>query len=61
VLGNPLTVVAWLANELPQFGRKLQKGDKITTGLTTGVYLANPGDHLTADFGVMGRVEMGFV
>jgi 2-keto-4-pentenoate hydratase len=61
VLGNPLNVVAWLANELPKFGRKLQKGDKITTGLTTGVYLANPGDHLTADFGVMGRVEMGFV
>ena len=61
VLGNPLNVVAWLANELPKFGRKLQKGDKITTGLTTDVYLGNPGDHLTADFGVMGRVEMEFV
>jgi 2-keto-4-pentenoate hydratase len=61
VLGNPLSVVAWLANELPKFGRKLQKGDKITTGLTTDVYLAKPGDHLAADFGAMGRVEMGFV
>ena len=61
VLGNPLNVVAWLANELPKFGRKLHKGDRITTGLTTDVYLANPGDHLTADFGVMGRVEMEFV
>jgi 2-keto-4-pentenoate hydratase len=60
VLGNPLNVVAWLANELPKFGRKLQKGDKITTGVTTDIYLARTGDHLEADFGVMGRVEMRF-
>src|SRR5256885_8484970 len=25
VLGNPLNVVAWLANELPKFGRKLSR------------------------------------
>ena len=60
VLGNPLNVVAWLANELSKFGRKLQKGDKITTGVTTDIYLAQPGDHLAADFGAMGRVEMEF-
>lgn len=60
VLGNPLNVVAWLATQLPRFGRKLSKGDKITTGLTTDVYLANPGDHLAADFGRLGRVEMEF-
>ena len=60
VLGNPLNVVAWLANELPKFGRVLSRGDRITTGLTTDVYLANPCDRLAADFGVMGKVEMGF-
>jgi len=60
VLGNPLNVVAWLANELPKFGRRLSRGDKITTGLTTDVYLANAGDHLAADFGTLGRVEMTF-
>jgi 2-keto-4-pentenoate hydratase len=60
VLGNPLNVVAWLANELPKFGRGLRRGDRITTGLTTGVYLAAPGDHLAADFGPLGRVEMTF-
>ena len=32
VLGNPLTVVAWLANELPRFGRRFRRGDRITTG-----------------------------
>jgi 2-keto-4-pentenoate hydratase len=60
VLGNPLSVVAWLANTLPKFGRALQKGDRITTGVTTDIYLAQPGDHLEDDFGVMGKVEMRF-
>ena len=60
VLGNPLTVVAWLANELPKFGRKLRRGDRVTTGVTTDIYLAKPGDRLAADFGPLGRVEMSF-
>ena len=60
VLGNPLTVVAWLANELPRFGRQLRRGDRITTGVTTDIYLAQPGDHLAADFGPLGRVSMAF-
>jgi len=60
VLGNPLTVVAWLANELPKFGRRLGRGDRVTTGITTDIYLAEPGDHLAADFGPMGTVEMRF-
>jgi 2-keto-4-pentenoate hydratase len=60
VLGNPLTVVAWLANELPKFGRRLRKGDRVTTGLTTDVYLAEPGDRLEADFGHLGRVALTF-
>ncbi len=60
VLGNPLNVVAWLANELPKFGRRLSRGDRITTGLTTDIYLAEPGDTLAADFGRLGRVTMAF-
>jgi 2-keto-4-pentenoate hydratase len=60
VLGNPLNVVAWLANELPKFGRKLSRGDKITTGVTTDIYLAKASDHLLGDFGSLGRVEMSF-
>ena len=60
VLGNPLSVVAWLANELPKFGRRLRKGDRVTTGLTTDVYLAEPGDRLEADFGPLGRVALTF-
>jgi 2-keto-4-pentenoate hydratase len=60
VLGNPLTVMAWLANELPKFGRKLRRGDRVTTGLTTDVYLAEPGDRFVADFGEMGSVALDF-
>jgi 2-keto-4-pentenoate hydratase len=60
VLGNPLIVVAWLANELPKFGRRLSRGDRVTTGITTDIYLAEPGDQFLADFGPIGRVEMAF-
>ena len=60
VLGNPLNVVAWLANELPKYARKLRMGDRITTGVTTDIYMANAGDHLVADFGILGNVELKF-
>jgi 2-keto-4-pentenoate hydratase len=60
VLGNPLSVVAWLANELPRYGRRLCRGDRVTTGVTTDIYLAVPGDRLTADFGPLGRATLGF-
>jgi 2-keto-4-pentenoate hydratase len=60
VLGNPLNVVAWLANELPKQGRILRRGDKISTGTTAEVYFANPGDRVTADFGVLGKAEVRF-
>ena len=60
VLGDPLAAVAWLANELPRFGRQLRRGDKVTTGAAAQVYLAAPGDRVSADFGSMGRVEVTF-
>lgn len=60
VLGNPLIVVAWLANELIKFGRQLRRGDKITTGTTTAVYPAQAGDEVTADFSDLGRVDLKF-
>jgi 2-keto-4-pentenoate hydratase len=60
VLGNPLNVLAWLANELQRFGGRLRRGDYVTTGVTTDIYLARSGDRLAADFGALGRVEMEF-
>ncbi len=60
VLGNPLSVVAWLANELPRYGRQLRAGDRVTTGVTTSIYLAQSGDRLDADFGLVGRASLTF-
>ena len=59
VLGHPLAVVAWLANELPQYGLRLSRGDFVTTGVTTaGIYPASAGEHLVAEFPSLGQVEI---
>ena len=58
VLGHPLNVVAWLADELPRFGRQLQAGDYITTGVCTDVFEAAAGQTVTADFGPLGSVAI---
>jgi 2-keto-4-pentenoate hydratase len=58
VLGNPLSALAWLANELAGRGRGLRAGDRISTGVATDVYLAKAGDRLEADFGALGRVSL---
>jgi 2-keto-4-pentenoate hydratase len=60
VLGNPLNVVAWLANELPKHGRVLRGGERVSTGTTAEVYFADPGDRVTADFGAIGKAEVRF-
>jgi 2-keto-4-pentenoate hydratase len=58
VLGHPLNALTWLANALPAHGLSLKAGDCITTGVTTDIYLAGPGDRVTADFGAVGVVEL---
>lgn len=60
VLGNPLNVVAWLANELPKHGRQLRKGERVSTGTTAEVYFAEAGDRVRADFGPLGATEVRF-
>ena len=60
VLGHPLNVMAWLATELPKWGHRLKAGDRITTGVCTEVFDAQPGDTVRADFGVLGTVDLSF-
>ena len=60
VLGHPLNVMAWLADELPQFGIRLQRGDVVTTGVATDVFEADAGDSCVADFGPFGTVAVAF-
>jgi 2-keto-4-pentenoate hydratase len=59
-LGHPLSVMAWLADELPKFGDSLSAGDVVTTGVTTDVFEAVAGDHLRAEFAGLGAVELSF-
>ncbi len=60
VLGHPLDVMAWLADELPRFGLRLSSGDFVTTGVATDVFEAGAGDSCVADFGLFGRVSVAF-
>jgi 2-keto-4-pentenoate hydratase len=60
VLGHPLTVMAWLADELPRFDLQLRAGDVVTTGVTTGVFEAAAGDEIEAVFEGIGSVSVRF-
>jgi len=59
-LGHPLNGVAWLANDLASLGRGLKAGEVISTGVLTGLLYANAGDHIVADYGQFGKIELTF-
>lgn len=58
VLGHPLNVLAWLANELPHYGHRLEQGDLVTTGVCTDVFSAGAPSTVVADFGSLGTVSL---
>ncbi len=60
VMGHPITALTWLANELSQMREGLHAGDLVSTGITCDVYYAQPGDHIIAEFGEIGQVEILF-
>ncbi|MBT3702227.1 MAG: hydratase, partial [Alphaproteobacteria bacterium] len=55
-----LNGVAWLANDLASLGRGLKAGEVISTGVLTGLLYANAGDHIVADYGQFGKIELTF-
>ena len=59
-LGHPINVLQWLANKQSQTGHGLVKGEIVSTGTCTGVLGVAPGDHVIADFGQLGCVEINF-
>jgi len=60
VLGDPWTVVVWLANHLRARGLALEAGHVVTTGSAADVVQCRPGDTVTAEFGPIGRAEVHF-
>ncbi|MBR1131244.1 2-keto-4-pentenoate hydratase [Bradyrhizobium iriomotense] len=61
VLGDPRVALAWLANELRGLGLTLRAGEVVTTGTCHPPLPIEAGDHFAADFGVLGKVSVGFV
>ncbi|MEM8972201.1 MAG: fumarylacetoacetate hydrolase family protein [Pseudomonadota bacterium] len=59
-LGDPLNVMVWLANQQSRFGRGLKAGDIISTGTCTGLDGVKSGDHVVADYGSLGAVDITF-
>lgn len=60
VLDDPRLALAWLVNELSSLGIALEPGEIVTTGTCMPPLAIMPGDHVIADFGVLGRVEARF-
>ena len=60
-IGNPLRVVAWLANKLAEYGECLEAGDIVITGSQNPAVYIDAGDHFEADFGPLGRIYADFI
>ena len=60
VLGDPRVALTWLANELSGLGIALRRGEVVTTGTCVVPLPVKARDHVRADFGVLGSVELTF-
>jgi 2-keto-4-pentenoate hydratase len=60
VLGDPRVALAWLANELRGLGLTLRAGEIVTTGTCHKPLPIQSGDRMEADFGILGKVSVGF-
>jgi 2-keto-4-pentenoate hydratase len=60
VLGDPREALVWLVNELSGLGITLRKGEVVTTGTCIVPLPVKARDHVTADFGNLGNVEVRF-
>jgi len=60
VLGDPRVALTWCVNELRALGITLRQGEVVTTGTCHPPLPIQAGDFLTADFGVLGEVSVGF-
>ncbi|GII86980.1 2-keto-4-pentenoate hydratase [Sphaerisporangium siamense] len=57
-LGDPVAVVAWLANTLGEHGVALEPGHLILTGALHAAVPMNPGDRFVAEFDRLGTVAI---
>jgi 2-oxopent-4-enoate hydratase len=57
-LGDPVAVVAWLANVLGEHGISLEAGQVIMTGALHAAVPLSPGDTFTAEFDRLGSITL---
>ena len=60
-LGNPLSVVSWLANELAKHDRQIDAGHVVSTGSLTSVCPAEAGDVIEMSFANLGAIRSAIV
>lgn len=60
VLGDPRIGLTWLVNELSALGITCEENQFVTTGTCRIPITVQPGDHVDADFGVLGSVRCRF-
>jgi 2-keto-4-pentenoate hydratase len=58
VLGGPPLALAWVANELAEYGDGLKAGDYVTTGTCIAPVNVAAGMTLTADYGLLGSLTV---
>jgi 2-keto-4-pentenoate hydratase len=58
VLGSPRTALTWFINEMSSLGVTLRAGQVVSTGTCLVPMPITSGDHVTGDFGPLGRVEV---
>ena len=58
VLGDPRIALTWLVNELSGQGIGAKSGELVSTGASVPPLEIEPGDHVEADFGVLGRLSV---
>lgn len=61
VLGDPREALTWCVNELSALGIDIAAGELITTGTCAIPLEIEPGDKVTADFGVLGKIAVSLV
>ena len=61
VIDNQLQTIAWLANALHRFGRRLEAGQQIMSGSFTKPVPISAGDAIQTQFSGVGTVKASFV
>lgn len=60
VLGDPRLALVWLVDELSRHDETLAEGQVVTTGTCLIPLDVEPGDHVSVDYGRLGRIDVRF-